>query len=320
MLVLIMLKYIKGITMQKDWSSYKITMFLYFGVLLLPINFYISYSFFNEIVSDNKALNELLENKSDILMLQSASNSLKNKIIMDIDTKFEDLKPWVLKNNSNDFYINEISLNDGFSKVLQSWNQDHLNTDKIYKELQPLLKSIQNMITLKQNKMQNIFYINFLLTMAFLIIIIFFIRSYIYKQLHKNTLYDFETKLYSKDYLLAVIKDLSARMQRDNEPLSVLYISIDDLKEDESKSEKEHKRILKNVSELILQSVRDSDIACRYSRYEFMVILPNTHAKNIEAFIGRIHKNIIKFTYQTKIIEHYKNESYDVFINKFTNL
>jgi len=50
--------------------------------------------------------------------------------------------------------------------------------------------------------------------------------------------------------------------------------------------------VLRQAAEAISQSSRDSDICCRYGGEEFIVILPDTNARNAEVLASRIHRKL----------------------------
>jgi len=307
--------------MKVDWSAYKITLLLYLGVLLLPISFYFSYSSFSEIQTDTKVLNKLALNSASILTLDTFEDALeKQKTIKKIDNVFQGLRPWMVENDSKSFYVGSVPLLKKYDSVLDLWS-DAKSSDKkaslrTYKEVKSLIFSLNNMLALKQNKIYNIFYINLLISMTLFLILIFSTRVYIHQQLNKSALYDFKTKLYTKDYLFATLKEVSSHMQRSKEPLSILYIDVEELENNNKIFKKEKDKMLEHIGSSLLGSLRVSDIACRYSESEFMVILPNTKGQNVEVLIRRIEKYFNNFKHIIKVIEYNKDETYDEFIKR----
>jgi len=299
--------------MHIDWSAYKITLFLYLGILMLPISFYFSYNSFSEIQSDTKTLNTLTINSALILTLDNIKdNTTKEQDIKNINKKFQELRPWMVKNNDNSFYIASEPLIQKYDSLLQCFkninttNKNELNS--CWNKAKPIIFSLNNMLNLKQNSLYNVLYINFFIAVALLITLVFLLRAYIHKQLSKHAIYDFKTKLFNKDYLLATIKEISARSKREGEPLSVLYLKVKNL--DDKK--------LGELGSTFLSSIRESDVACRYGEDEFIVILPNTILNEVTIILNRIDTKLNNIKYTMKSLEHYKNESYEDFIARFS--
>jgi len=295
--------------MNIDYSAYKITLLLYLGVLLLPVSFYFSYSSFDEIKSDTLAINKLTITSGQIVYLSSISNNIdKQKLIVEIDKNLLDLKPWIVQNNENHFYVGSEPLEKKYNQLLSCWSDSKKGQiDKFslcWSKAQTIIFSLNNMLKLKQNKMYNIFYINLFVAMAILLTLIFLIRIDIHTQLNKHAIYDFKTKLYNKEYLLATLKEISARTKREDIPLNLLYLKVDNIDNNE----------LAKVSKIFLNSVRASDIACRYSQSEFIIILPNTNSKDSTNLQHRVEKQLNDEKYKINLTEHSKNESYENFI------
>ena len=304
--------------MKIDWSAYRITLLLYIGILLLPISFYFSYTSFKEIQEDTKILNKLILNNGAILTLNyNVSDLKKQKIIKEIDKTFKDLRPWMLKNNSKDFYVGSSPLLKKYDSISSSWTQAKTANPtmflSLYEESKILVFSLSNMLELKQNKIYYLFYINLFLTMALLLSLIFFARIYIYQQLSKHAIYDLKTNLYTKDYLLATLKEMIAKSLRTQEELSALYISVYELK-DAKNAQKD--KVLKYIGASLLDSLRVSDVTCRYGEYEFVVILPNTQEENFEILINRLYEDLGNIKCEIKAIRYNSNESHSDFLER----
>ncbi len=301
--------------MKIDWSAYRITLLLYLGILLLPLSFYFSYSSFNEIKEDTKVLNSLTSNTTNILYFSKLSDiEEKKEIQKSIESSFKSLKPWMLQNSKAQFYVGASPLLKEFENLVVCWNLSKIEKeDKIiecYKRSKSLIFSLNNMLKLKQNRMYNIFYINLFVAMALLLSLVFFVRGYIYRKISNSALYDLETELYTKEYLITTLKSISARMLRNDEALFLVHMKIENL--DESNS----KEIFKRIGEVLLTSIRKSDLACRYGKKEFIIVLPDTSIENIVIITDRMKKTMHDIIYSIEIIEHYKGESYEEFIKK----
>jgi len=301
-----------------DLKTYRITLVLYLSMFLLPVSFIFSYSYFDEIGSDTQKLGTLSSTSSEILYLTTNLKEYKKlEMINTIDNSLKSLKPWILSNEENIFYVASEPLLQKYNNVLHLWNDSKsLEKDNLvecWKASSSLIFSLQNMLKLKQNKMKNIFYLNLIVAVALLILFVFFTRAFIHKELMKQNIYDIRTNLFTKEYLFVTIKELSARVLRNKEILFVLCINI---KLDLELSKQEKEKIIESLSKSLLASVRVSDIACQYSESEFIVLLPNTSKVEVEYFIKRMDKYFFDVEHTFKAIEHLHDETYEDFIEK----
>lgn len=108
------------------------------------------------------------------------------------------------------------------------------------------------------------------------------------------------TGLYNHRYFLDTIEREFARAKRYQRPLSLLMIDLDGFKSiNDSCGHPQGDQVLRQVSRLILQSIRFVDIASRYGGDEFAILLPETDlraaAKLGERIIKEIRKNPFLF-------------------------
>ncbi|MDX1702365.1 MAG: diguanylate cyclase, partial [Melioribacteraceae bacterium] len=231
--------------MPKEWSSFRITLILYILVLILPLSFYFVYSSFKTIQNDTKVVHQTagIGGSINYLALDSASQNSK-QTITDIDSILQNISNWVIKNNKSNLYIGVDSLLQDFTQVKTCWNTykqiiSEKNTLSIKdnalqcsQKATSLAIIVEKMVYLKQKKMINLFYFSLTTMMLFLLLVIYMIRIYIYKQMKKHAIHDHETKLFNKNYFCAELKTSCARAERHHYPLSLLSISIDDFEEE----------------------------------------------------------------------------------------
>lgn len=104
------------------------------------------------------------------------------------------------------------------------------------------------------------------------------------KELKELAIRDPLTNLYNRRYLTEVSQDLLLLAKRNNTPLSVLMIDIDNFKNvNDTYGHDIGDKVIKLLAEKLIQQVRDSDVISRIGGEEFAVILPNVainYAKN----------------------------------------
>jgi len=303
--------------MHIDWSTYKITLLLYLGILLFPIGFYFSYSTFSEIQKDTQVLNTLSHTSNSILPIDR-NDIQKDKIIKNNDKVFKDLRVWMIDNDSKIFYVGEEPLLKKYDALVSCWNDSKNSRDtnsiQCYKKSKSLIFSLENMLKLKQNRVYNIFYINLFIAMAIFVSLIFLIRAYIYQQLKKHAIYDLKTNLHSKDYMLATLKEVISKANRNKEVLSLMYMDVRELKKMKNNSQRD--KVLEEIGSALLGSLRISDIACRYGENEFIIILPNTKEEHFKLLSGRIKNSLAEVDCKIQAIEHQMDEDSDDFLSR----
>lgn len=112
-------------------------------------------------------------------------------------------------------------------------------------------------------------------------------------ELEKAANTDFLTKLYNRRYMLERIE--SERVVRYNTNFSVLMIDIDHFKKvNDTYGHKAGDEVLKYVAKIILDSVRKTDLVCRWGGEEMLVVAPNENGGNGFVVADKIRKNVEK--------------------------
>jgi len=318
--------------MQKEWSSFRITILLYLVVLLLPFSFYFVYTSFQTMQNNTNIVRQSSWTAGAIQYL-ATSQSVQQ--IQQIDKTVLHLSSWVSQNSESKLYIGKQSLSEDFSEVNTCWNtyKSSLTTNdgtmiqqqalECYETTEKLALIIEKMVYLKQKKLINLFYASLTIAMLLILLIIYFVRTYIHKQMKKHAIHDHETKLFNKKYFMAELKMSCSRSARHSFPLSMLRISINDIeKGNKTYTEREKRNIFKVFGILVHSLVRDGDIPCRYDDNIFLILLPFTEEHNANIFKVRIEEALKKdkwlsskkISFDFNITEFDKEESEKAFI------
>ncbi len=100
---------------------------------------------------------------------------------------------------------------------------------------------------------------------------------------------DMLTGIYSRWYILKILEREIQRAIRNKEPLSVLFIDIDDFKKiNDTLGHAHGDKVLKAVANTIVENIRITDYAGRYGGEEFIVVLPDTHEDEAKMVAQRI--------------------------------
>lgn len=99
--------------------------------------------------------------------------------------------------------------------------------------------------------------------------------------------------IFNRRYLDRRLKEECARAQRYSIPLSVLLIDIDYFKRiNDVNGHQVGDQVLSYLGKLLLQAIRDSDIAARYGGDEMVIITPNTSTSLAGALAERLRRHV----------------------------
>ena len=109
----------------------------------------------------------------------------------------------------------------------------------------------------------------------------------------EQAMYDFLTGVYSRWYLIRQIERELARQRRNNTPVSLLFIDVDDFKHvNDTYGHDMGDRVLKRLGQIILENIRNVDIAGRYGGEEFVILLPDTNTEGAYVVAERIRSAV----------------------------
>ena len=113
------------------------------------------------------------------------------------------------------------------------------------------------------------------------------------EKLHTLSIRDALTGLFNRRYLDETLPREINRAERSHSELSVLLFDIDRFKKiNDTFGHDAGDLVLSNLSAVVLASIRESDIACRYGGDEFIIILPDTSIETAEKRAETLRNNI----------------------------
>ncbi len=111
----------------------------------------------------------------------------------------------------------------------------------------------------------------------------------LYKQLKYLTVTDPLTNLYNYRHFMKILDYEIGRLRRFKRPLSLLIMDVDDFREyNEAFGLLEGDSLLREISRILSENLREVDIICRYASDEFVVILPETKISEAKAIAEKI--------------------------------
>lgn len=101
------------------------------------------------------------------------------------------------------------------------------------------------------------------------------------------------TKLYNRRYLLEYGESVFAECKKNDDYCSCLAIDIDFFKKvNDTYGHLIGDEVLKHVAEIMMKSVRDTDVVTRYGGEEFIILAPNTSLESAKKIAERIRNAI----------------------------
>ncbi|MBN1798548.1 MAG: GGDEF domain-containing protein [Spirochaetales bacterium] len=101
------------------------------------------------------------------------------------------------------------------------------------------------------------------------------------------------TKLFNRHYLYVKMDEEIKRFKRYNTTFSILFIDIDNFKHvNDTYGHQQGDEVLKKLSSIINNSLRDLDICARYGGEEFIIILPHTDINLAKEIAERIRSGV----------------------------
>ena len=118
-------------------------------------------------------------------------------------------------------------------------------------------------------------------------------RANVYAEVLKYATLDALTGLNNRRQMEVRLKQEVSNAKRNNSSLCCMMIDVDYFKKvNDTYGHAAGDCVLKNVSEIIKNEIREYDIACRYGGEEFYIILPQTNLKEASLVAHRLRKII----------------------------
>ncbi|PLX67701.1 MAG: hypothetical protein C0602_10120 [Denitrovibrio sp.] len=137
------------------------------------------------------------------------------------------------------------------------------------------------------------------------------------EELEKFANTDPMTGLYNRRYFYTFVKKIISQCDRSNTTFSLALIDIDKFKNiNDTYGHEAGDEIIKDLSSVLTESIRATDIVVRFGGEEFLVLLHNTGANSafsvieqIRALVSENSKNsAIAYTFSSGISEYIKSE------------
>ena len=112
-----------------------------------------------------------------------------------------------------------------------------------------------------------------------------------YERIRELTLTDEWTTLYNARFLRSCLTDEVGRASRYHHPVSVVFLDLDGFKQvNDTRGHAAGSAVLKQVADVLLAVVRNTDRSIRYGGDEFVVVMPETSKHGAMALAERIRQ------------------------------
>ncbi|MFY8275368.1 GGDEF domain-containing protein [Pseudoalteromonas sp. SSDWG2] len=137
------------------------------------------------------------------------------------------------------------------------------------------------------------------------------------KQLEELAKQDPITGLYNQRAMRDVLKREIAMLKRHDNALSLIYFDVDNFKDvNDRQGHIKGDEVLKHLSQIMLSSLREVDVPCRYGGDEFCIILPDCDTQNAyricERIIGKFTNMYKDLSLSVGIVEANKDSGADI--------
>lgn len=138
-----------------------------------------------------------------------------------------------------------------------------------------------------------------------IILVMAFLLTFVIYQLRLNSVrlkqmanYDSLTNISNRNFLSHKIQYIIACAKRYREPLSVIFFDIDHFKKiNDTFSHEYGDKALIELTQLIQNNLRESDLFGRWGGEEFLIVLPNTELDNAVTIADKLRKLIEKYPF-----------------------
>ncbi|WP_432666421.1 GGDEF domain-containing protein [Wukongibacter baidiensis] len=250
----------------------------------------------NIIEPDAKAINKLgiIRGSVQRLVKLELHNEQDSELLYSIDTLIDEFKTKKI-----DIYDSDNKVEDSLEDLEQAWihlkqliyiyrvNPTEYNEKVLIEKSEEIWDKSNHTVFISQilseRKINNYkkSFILFFLNLILVVIIIILIKKYVKDTLESLVNYDGLTKSFNRNYFNEFLKSQIKISERYNKDLSLLILDIDYFK----KVNDEHghytgDNVLKELSNIVHENIRQSDVFARIGGEEFALILPETSVEN----------------------------------------
>ncbi len=283
--------------MKTESLPWNITIFLYLLILLFPANFYLAYHLSDSLEKDSVVMKDVgglggaLEYAKRSGTIDPGSAAYIEELFQRIDREF-------MQEEASQTNFGFHNPEDTFDSLYNKWKSCKYELIDAKSQFRACLKDYERfsmaVFSRLEAEREGTLYILYALLVATLFIIaviVYIMRIDISQESGKHALMDSLTGLYNRSYFLEEIKHASARASRTLQPLSIIAFGVDDF---DNITLDKRDALLAAFGAFLSPLIRSSDIACRVSENQFVVIAPDTEIEKVKILAVRLRKAVEK--------------------------
>ncbi|MEH2351444.1 MAG: diguanylate cyclase [Nostoc sp.] len=113
------------------------------------------------------------------------------------------------------------------------------------------------------------------------------------KRLAYDNLRDGMTQLFNQSYMETILEQRLAEAERSGQPLSVIFLDIDNFKAYNSRyGHLTANIVIRGLAKLLLKSIRSFDIPCRWGGEEFVIVTPNMTLETLRKRVEKLRLDV----------------------------
>ncbi|QLE50525.1 diguanylate cyclase [Nostoc sp. C057] len=113
------------------------------------------------------------------------------------------------------------------------------------------------------------------------------------QRLTYDNLRDGMTQLFNQSYMETILEQRLAEAERSGQPLSVIFLDIDNFKSYNSRyGHVTANIVIQGLGKLLLKSIRSFDIPCRWGGEEFVIVMPNMTLEALRKRVEQLRADI----------------------------
>ena len=130
-------------------------------------------------------------------------------------------------------------------------------------------------------------------------LVLLFYKQYVHNSLASSAIHDALTGLFNKGYFSEYLEYEAARSLRKQTPFSLVMLDIDHFKHvNDTYGHRRGDYALKTLAEVVRKTKRNADVLARVGGEEFIILLPDTNLSEAGQLAERVRKSVEDFPFE----------------------
>jgi len=283
--------------MTKESLPWNITIFLYVFIALFPASFYLAYVLADS-VKENAVVMRDLGHLGGALEVQKHNGKIDTESAAYIEGLFQSLDREFMEKEMGQSDYGFQNPQDTFRELYAKWKvckygitDANRQFSACQKDYDRFVMAVSSQLEGKRDSSLYMLYGLLVVTLLLITVIVYVMRIDISEESDRHALIDKLTGLYNRTYFLEEIKHASARGSRTLQPMSIIIFGIDDL---DNVVLNRRDELIAAFGRFLSPLIRSSDVACRISENQFVVIAPDTEIDKVNILAVRLRKAVEK--------------------------